>query len=131
MVFLPKEPSGTDRYGCPMLMPEDTRPLSIGNADNRMIANAVRHRIEPIFAQWVAPEQRGFINGRSMLANVVDVDEGMQTTSLTHERGLAIFLDFAAAFPSLSHGFIMTTLREMGVPQSLQCYIAALYYQNS
>ena len=130
MVFLPKDPSGVDVHGCPMFLPADTRPLSIGNADNRLIASAVQHRIEPILGRWVTKEQRGFINGRSMLANVVDIDESMQSASLEREQGVAIFLDFAAAFPSLSHKFIHVTLRELGIPEALQHYVAALYFQN-
>ena len=66
-----------------------------------------------------------------MLANVADVDEHMQATSLEEEQGLAVFLDFAAAFPSLCHGFIMTSLRELGVPAELQRYVAALYFRTS
>ena len=34
-------------------------------------ANAARLRLEPIFADWISGEQRGFVGGRSMLANLV------------------------------------------------------------
>ena len=39
-------------------LPQDVRPLSIVNTDNRLMANAVRLRIEPILARAVSEEQR-------------------------------------------------------------------------
>eukprot|EP00959_Pyramimonas_sp_CCMP1952_P090816 1901312-Pyramimonas_sp.AAC.1 len=61
-----------DAQGGQIFRPGGTRPLSITNSDNRVIANAYRLRWEPIVAPGIAKEQRGFIPGRSMLANIVD-----------------------------------------------------------
>ena len=47
MVFLPKTPSGTDAEVGEFYDPGDTRPLNIANCDNRLLATAVRLRIEP------------------------------------------------------------------------------------
>ena len=60
--------------------PEGARPLNITNFDNRLLANAVRLRIEPILEEWVSPFQRGFLPGRSMLANIIDIRR-------SHDRG--------------------------------------------
>ena len=98
--------------------------------DNRLIANAVRLRIEPLFCMRISPEQRGSVSGISMLANVIDVDESMQKVSLMSEHGIAVFLDFAAAFPSLSHQFIVQVLDELELPAGLRNYIKALYFNN-
>ena len=71
---LPKKPSGTDPNTGDYFAAENTRPLSIVNTDNRLIANGCRNRWEPIFANWVSTYQQGFLPDRSMLSNVVDVD---------------------------------------------------------
>ncbi len=81
------------------------------NCDNRLLANAVRLRIEPIFGGWVSNMQRGFLPGRSVLSNVLDVDDGMMRTALHDEDGMAIFFDFKAAFPSVLHQYIQGVLR--------------------
>ena len=47
-----------------------TRPLSIVNTDNRLIANAARLRWERILNTWVSPQQQGFLRRRSILKNV-------------------------------------------------------------
>ena len=54
-----------------------TRPLNITNCDNRIINNAVRFRIEPSLDQHLSRAQRGFVGGRSLLSNVIDIDERM------------------------------------------------------
>ncbi|CAK0851772.1 unnamed protein product [Prorocentrum cordatum] len=77
-----------------------TGPLTIGNADNRLVANAARLRWEPIFNEWVSKVQRGFLRGRSMLANIVDIDFEAMRISLTRPSGALVFFDFKAAFPS-------------------------------
>ena len=130
MVFLPKKASGLDGEGNEYFDAENTRPLNICNTDNRLIANAVRLRIEPILDGHVSESQRGFVGGRSMLANVVDIEESMQVTAWTQETGAAIFFDFAAAFPSVCHSFLREVLESVGIPQHILRFIDVLYHDN-
>ena len=60
MVLLPKKASGLDGEGNEYFDPVNTRPLNICNTDNRLIANAVRLRIEPTLDGHVSEIQRGF-----------------------------------------------------------------------
>jgi len=127
---LPKKPSGHDEDGEPYYTPGNTRPLSIVNCDNRLIASAARIRWETPLNRWVSKHQRGFLPNRSMLANVIDVDYESMRVSLTHEAGAIILFDFEAAFPSVAHDFIFGTLRHLGLPQEALNLITALYDQN-
>jgi len=104
--------------------------LNITNTDNRIPANSVRLKIEPIISPEISEAQRGFIAGRSMLANVVDVDSGVQHTSLNFEHGLPIFPDFAAAFPSVDHDFIHDFLESLDWPIWLTRFVKGLYTNN-
>eukprot|EP00974_Lingulodinium_polyedra_P025634 2477097-Lingulodinium_polyedra.AAC.1 len=70
MVFLPKKEPLVSESGIAYTRAEDLRPLSIVNTDNRLVANALRLRIEPILAQAISEMQQGFLAGRSMLKNV-------------------------------------------------------------
>ena len=65
-----------------------------------------------------------------MLENVVDVDECMAQTALRGGRGAAIFFDFAAAFPSLGHAYLMNVRKHLGLPPWLLRYVRALYANN-
>ena len=107
MVFLPKQAVAQDDLGVDVYDPDGTRPLNIANADNRLMANAVRLRIEQALDEVISGMQRGFVGGRSLIANIVDIDEAMNATAATQSRGAALFYDFAAAFPSVSQEFLI------------------------
>ena len=51
--------------------------MNVTNCDNRLLASAVRWVLEPAIGPKITISQRGFLQGRSMLANLVDVDEGL------------------------------------------------------
>jgi len=109
----------------------NTRPLTIANGESRILANTMRRRLEENMAAWISPEQQGFLPGRSMLGNVVDIDEAMMETAMTKEEGSAVFLDFRAAFPSVLQGFLLGVLRHMGMPASVLNMVRTLYHDNS
>ena len=76
MVFLPKKPT-TSATGITYCSADSTRPLAIANTDNRLIASAFRFLLEPILEPAISAEQQGFLWGRSMLSNLVEMDHGM------------------------------------------------------
>jgi hypothetical protein len=90
------------------------------------MANAVRLRVEPLLAQAISPMQRGFLPGRSMLQNVVEVDGEMRAASLLAERPGAVFFDFAAAFPSLAHDYMLDVLESLQLPLQFRRFVSNL-----
>eukprot|EP00974_Lingulodinium_polyedra_P056599 5443818-Lingulodinium_polyedra.AAC.1 len=65
-----------------------------------------------------------------MLSNIVDVDEQMVVVAMQEEQGAAVFSDFAAAFPSVSHEFMLDLFAEMGLPEGLLRFVRILYARN-
>ena len=124
---LPKKASGTDAKNGEYYKAEATRPLCIVNTDNRILASAARIRWEPIFNEWVSDMQRGFLHGRSMLSNVVDIEMEAMRISLKSDKGAVVLFDFQAAFPSLSHEYMMSVLGHIGVPTGSLSFVKALY----
>lgn len=88
---IPKKVSCHDAEHGGFYEPEHTQPLNVTNFDNRIVANGVRLCVESIFASWISPCLRGFLKGRSLLANVIDVDEEVQHTALDSDEGGASF----------------------------------------
>jgi len=82
LVCLGKKPDSHDDTLGDIYSPGSTRPLSIVNTDNRIIANAAKHRWEPIINEWVSPAQQGFLSHRSLLKNLLDVDFATMATAL-------------------------------------------------
>ncbi len=51
--------------------------------------------------------------------------------SLKNERGMSIFFNFEAAFPSLSREYVFEALGNLGLPLELLQVVACLYENNS
>ena len=64
-------------------------------------------------------EQRGFVNGRSILANVVDVDSYCMESAATCPAAALLLFDFEAAFHSTKNG---TKHMTSGTPQHTTWY---------
>ena len=130
MVFLPKKVAGVDPIHGDYYTATDVRPLVIVNTDNRIMASAMRIRLEPIFAGWISTNQRGFLSGRSMLSNVVDIEHLAQKVAMHNKQGAIMLLDFKAAFPSISHEYLHTTLKALGIPEHTLNLIKMLYDEH-
>ena len=130
LFFLPKKASGTLEDGTVFYDADSVRPLNVTNADNRLLASAVRLLIEPFVASRISPSQRGFIAGRSMLANLIDIDESMAFNAITEESAAALLFDFSAAFPSVEHELLHAQFAALGWPDWLLRFVVVLYQLN-
>ena len=71
-----------------------------------------------------------FLPGRSILQNIVDVDDTAMRISLNTSSGAIVLFDFKAAFPSLSIDYMMAMLELIGLPSAARNLIAALYFEQ-
>jgi hypothetical protein len=127
MVCLPKTATGATEDGEDIYEAANTRPLAIGNTDNRLMCGAARMRWETIFNEWVSPNQKGFLRSRSMLSNVLTVDHEAMKISLEQDTGAIVLFDFKAAFPSLERAFMLRTLRWLGMPERQLNLVTTMY----
>ena len=77
MFFAPKDvpeldPSGTE--GVTRRNPVDTCPLSLKNTDVKLCTGAVNFKLKPCVTRLAHAAQRGFIAGRQLISNIVDID---------------------------------------------------------
>ena len=100
------------------------------NSDNRLLASAVRLRLEAILGDVVSQEQQGFLGGRSLLRNVIDVEDAMRIAALRGNSPAAIFFDFSAAFPSISQAFLRKVMVHLGFPEGIVNFVDCLYHDN-
>eukprot|EP00969_Alexandrium_andersonii_P195358 8630917-Alexandrium_andersonii.AAC.1 len=62
--------------------------------------------------------------------NILQAECTMQRYSLQHPRAVAIFLDFKAAFPSVSREFMWTALRGINLPEHWIIPLQRFYLGN-
>lgn len=114
---IPKTASHEESIGNLFHLPKDTRPISVVNADNRIVANLFRVPFALAAARLVHPCQRGFLMDRVLTDNVIDLDLYMRHCYAEH-TGLLGLADIEAAFPTLSHHSFRDTLSKMGLPSN-------------
>ena len=93
-------------------------------------ASAIAGNWEPLFSRWISPQQRGFLPGRSILANVVDVEEAALQSAMTHDMPATFLFDFSAAFPSVNQDCFLRALSHIGLPLPALHAVRALYDNN-
>ena len=115
-----------DRVG-DFYTPESTRPLAIVNCDNLIVANAARLRWETHLQVWILDRQQGFLPGRSIISNLLDLDTAAMETALQYPDGACILFDFKAAVPSVSQRYLRTVLLHIGLPECALNLVGSLY----
>ena len=65
-----------------------------------------------------------------MVNNIICIDHDAMTVSLRCKKGMLVLFDFKAAFPSVSHDFLMESLSALGLPDHALNLVSALCDQN-
>ena len=107
-----------------------TKPLSLGNMDGKLFARALKYCLEDVVDELATQIQRGFIRGRRMFKNIVDIEMEAMRISVTSKNGALVLFDFGAAFPSLSHELLWEVMWRIGIPTKTLKAVQALYQDN-
>jgi hypothetical protein len=107
-----------------------TRPTSIVDAANRIVAAILCVALERCVGSRISNMQKGFLHGRKMLSNLIDIDAAAQKISIHSSKGAIILFDFKAAFPSMDHQFIWDILEGSGLPVEFIRAVKMLYRNN-
>jgi hypothetical protein len=114
LFLLPKKESG---------LVSDTRPISVTNTDNRLLASAVARAIMPAVSTLLDPAQKGFlahINGHS---HTEDLNEFFYQGVATNTQRYVFLLDTAKAFDSIDHRWIFKVLEKAEFPVWLRHFV--------
>ena len=112
------------------LTADATRPISIVDCANRIVASILRVTLERAFPCRISDSQRELLKDRFLLRNVVEVDLAAHTAAVRSRTVAIITFDFRAAFSAMSHDFIWHVLRASGIPECFINAIKALYVHD-
>ncbi|SCV74847.1 BQ2448_7876 [Microbotryum intermedium] len=110
------------------------RPISLINADERIISQAHNQRLAPLLESLIGPTQRGFVPNRWIGTNIAEVqclmDPGLPGS--VPVSGLLAVMDFEKAYDRLSHTYLDAVLRAVGLgPKARQWYRATYANQSA
>ena len=86
------------------------RPISLCNASYKIFSKLLANRLKPLLGKLISPLQGGYVKGRHILDNVIQVQEAMHSRFLWKEKGMLIKLDMENAFDKVKHSFIVSVL---------------------
>ena len=130
MVCISKGAEGFTGERAAYCSPGGTRPISIVDASNRLLASIFKATLEKNVGHLVHRAQKGFVAGRKMLRNVLEIDIAAQKSSVRSRSGAMLLFDFAAAFPSMSHDMMWEMLEAGGIDENFIAVIKLFYQDN-
>jgi len=75
--------------------------------------------------------QRGFVPLRQLIENILILDTSARWFGMRNREAILAFFDFAAAFPSVAHAWLMSVLEAIGAPLGIINLVRAMYHLNS
>jgi hypothetical protein len=118
VTFIPKveDPFNTGLY----------RPITLANADYKIILNVWASRLGPILNEIIGEHQKGFIPARDGRENVIVVQAAMDKMAKAIKGG-GIFLDLEKAFDRVSHEALQILLEKFNFPVPFRSTVSAIY----
>ena len=107
------------------LIPKETNPdsfarfwpISLCNASYKIIAKLLANWIKPLLNRLISSSQGGFMEGRHIMDNVIQVQETIHSRKQWGEKGMLIKLDMANAFDRANRLFLCKVLLSFGFSQ--------------
>ena len=106
----------------------DTRPISVNNSDNRILAKALFMSVCVAAQTLIGNYQKMFLPGRHMTDHIRSLNESFYEQVFKGEDNFVLFTDNAKAFDSIHHDFILQTLKKQGFPHWFTNAVANLLH---
>ena len=103
------------------------RPISLLNTDYKMLTKLLANRLQEVIPSIVSEDQAGYIKSRYIGENVRTILDIIEYTSLMHNPGLMVFLDFEKAFDTVYWKFLFKTLKTFHFGDRFIKWIKTLY----
>ena len=106
---------------------ENWRPISLVNADAKIISKVIANRIKDILPSIIHHNQTGYVKERYIGETVRSIFDIMDLTDKENMPGLLIFIDFEKAFDSLEWNFLYNCLDVFNFGPNFKRWIKTFY----
>ena len=103
------------------------RPISLLNADFKILAKCLANRLKTCMDKIVHPDQTCGIKGRTIFENIIFAQDAIFVAKRYNKPLAIISIDQTKAFDRLNHGFMFKILEKFGFGDSFISWIKTLY----
>ena len=90
------------------------QPILLCNASYKILAKLLANILKPLLGTLISPLQGGFVKGRHLVDNVIQVQESLHSSFQRKEKGMIIKLDIKNAFDRVKLTFLYQVLLSFG-----------------
>ena len=83
--------------------------------------------MQSVLTEIIQPDQRGFVKGRIMGDNILDVYSLIAAAEDNEEEDILMFLDIEKAYNMVSWRFLSSTLQGLGFPSDFIHWVEVLH----
>lgn len=90
------------------------RPITLLNLDFKIVSKALAIRLQSCIKEVVSEDQTGFIRGRSILTNLLNIQSLIEKSDVENQPGYLLAVDFQKAFDTVRWELIFRALELFG-----------------
>lgn len=109
------------------LLLKNWRPITLLNADFKIISKALANRLQSCIQDVVSSYQTGFIKGRSIATNLPNIQMVADQTNSLKSSGLLLVLDYRKAFDTIRSDLIYLALELFGIGDMISSAVKILF----
>ena len=103
------------------------RPIALLTVDYKILTKLFSIRLAAFLPKMVHRDQKGFVKGRSIHDNLLDIQALIAVCEDLDEEGMLILLDIQKAFDNLSWKFLASVLIQYNFPDSFIRWFEVFY----
>jgi hypothetical protein len=107
--------------------PGDYRPLTLLNADHKLLTCIIANRLKPWMSDILQSSQHCGRQGNTIFEAVTAIRDIIAYTEVHNESVCLLTIDFKDAFDRISHSYLYAILREYGFSEGFRTRIQKLY----
>lgn len=103
------------------------RPLTLLTVDYKILAKIISNRVAPTLRYLIHPQQSGFVKGRYIAENILDLTTAVEHCLVNSIPALALTFDMAKAFDRLEYPALWAIMNAMGFGPKFLSMVRVLY----
>lgn len=111
--------------------PQDWRPITLLNTSYKIFAKALALRLKYLLPRLVGGEQFGFVHGRSIFENILNVAGAIDYACDTGMSAMMLNVDMDKAYDRVEWSYIVAVLEKMGFGFNFRRMVSSLFSNAS